>query len=193
VIRVAVAALLAAAVGVLALAFLWPAPAPPASPVAGPPPSARPSPALSGTDAAWLSLTIAMNDSTLVLLDRAAPRLTDDRLATFVSTLAVTHRAELADLRGRADRANLPITDEHAGHELPGIVTPADLARIEALPGAEFDAAVRECLREHLEQGARLAASEQLSGGDEATRQLAAGIERARRADLARLGAGPQR
>ena len=183
-IRVAVAALLAAAIGVLALAFHWAAPAPS---VTGPS-VAGPSPALAGTDAAWLSLTIAMNDSTLVLLDRAAPRLTDNGLATFVSTLAVTHRAELADLRARADRAHLPITDEHAGHELPGIVTPADLARIEALPGAEFDARVRECLREHLEQGARLAVSEQLNGVDEATRQLAAGIERARRADLARLG-----
>ena len=149
--------------------------------------SVTPTAPLRGTDAAWLGLMIAMNESMLVLLDRAGPRTTDPGLATFVTTLAGTHRSELADMLGRAERGQLRITDEHAGHELPGIVTAADLARIEALRGAAFDAAVGECLREHLEQGARLAGSEQRSGTDEATKQLAVRIEQARRFNLTRL------
>jgi hypothetical protein len=142
---------------------------------------------LRGTDAAWLGLMIAMNESTLVLLERAGPRVADPALAAVVATLAGTHRGELADMLARAERGRLVLTNEHAGHELPGIVTPADLTRIEALNGAAFDAAVRECLREHLEQGARLAASEQRSGTDEGTKRFAAHIERARRADLTKL------
>jgi hypothetical protein len=142
---------------------------------------------LRGTDAAWLGLMIAMNESTLVLLDRAGPRLSDPVLSTFVTALAGTHRGELVDMLGRAERGQVPLTNEHAGHELPGIVTPADLARIEALRGPAFDAAVRVCLREHLEQGARLSASEQLSGTDPATKELARRIEQTRRADAARL------
>jgi hypothetical protein len=114
----------------------------------------------------------------------------DSGLATFVTALAGTHRAELVDMRGRAERANLTLTDEHAGHELPGILTPADLARVEAATGPAFDAAVREFLREHLEQGARLAGSEQRAGADEETKQIAVRIERARRAGVARLAEG---
>jgi hypothetical protein len=142
---------------------------------------------LRGTDAAWLGLMIAMNESVLVLLERAGPRLTDPALAGFVTTLAGTHRGELADLLGHAERGQVPLTGEHAGHELPGIVTPADLAAIEALRGTAFDSAVRECLREHLEQGARLSASEQRGGTDAATKELARRIEEARRADAAKL------
>ena len=183
-LRIAVAALIAATAAVAVLAVQqWPAPPSRALfQVTG-----TPAAPLRGTDAAWLGLMIAMNESMLVLLDRAGPRTTDPGLATFVTTLAGTHRSELADLLGRAERGQLRITDEHAGHELPGIVTEADLARVEALRDAAFDAAVRECLREHLEQGARLAGSEQRSGTDEETRRLAARVERARRADLARL------
>jgi hypothetical protein len=130
---------------------------------------------------------ISMNDSTLVLLDRAAPQVTDSGLADFVTTLAASHRSELADMRAHAERADLVVSDDHAGHEIPGVVTPADLARIEAQTGTAFDTAVRECLREHLEQGARLAVAEQTNGTDDETRQLAQRVGQSWRADLARL------
>ena len=185
--RITLAALVAVVVTLPALAafHIWrPAPSPRTASSAGAAPS---SPGLRGTDAAWLSLMIAMNESTLVLLDRAAPRLTDPHLATFVTTLVASHRAELAEMLGIANRQNVPVTNEHEGHELPGIVTPADLARIEASAGPAFDNAVRECLREHLEQGARLAGSEQRAGRDDETRTFAGRIERARRTDLARM------
>ncbi len=184
---VAVAALIAATAAGTVLAVQGWRPAPSSSAPSVVASSVTPAAALRGTDAAWLGLMIAMNESMLVLLDRAAPRITDPGLATFVTTLAGTHRSELADMRGRAERGRLTLTDEHVGHELPGIVTEADLALIEAAQGAAFDAAVRECLREHLQQGARLAGSEQRAGTDEGTKQFAARVEQARTADLARF------
>jgi hypothetical protein len=190
--RITLAALVAVAVTLPALAafHIWrPAPSPRTASSAGAAPSSglERAEGLKGTDAAWLSLMIAMNESTLILLDRAAPRLTDPHLATFVTTLVASHRAELAELLGIANRQNVLVTNEHEGHELPGIVTPADLARIEASAGPAFDNAVRECLREHLEQGARLAGSEQRAGRDDETRTFAVRIEQARRTDLARM------
>ena len=181
--RITLAALVAAAVALAAFIIWRPAP----SPRRASPPVAAPSSMSNGTDAAWLKLMIAMNESTLILLDRAAPRVTDPHLATFVTTLVASHRAELGEMLGIANRQNVLVTNEHEGHELPGIVTPADLARIEASAGPAFDDAVREYLREHLEQGARLAGSEQRAGRDDETRALAVRIEQARRADLARM------
>jgi hypothetical protein len=181
--RITLVALVAAAVA-LAAFYLWrPAPSPrPVSPA-----GAASSSSSNGTDAAWLKLMIAMNESTVVLLDKAATRVTDPRLATFVTTLVASHKTELDEMRGIAERQNVTVTNEHEGHELPGIVTPADLARIEASAGTAFDDAVRECLREHLEQGARLAGSEQRAGSNDETRRFAVRVEQARRADLARM------
>jgi hypothetical protein len=154
---------------------------------AGPAVQSPQSPGLRGTDAAWLSLMISMNDSTMVLLDSAPAKLTDPGLKAFVTSLAASHRAELDDMRARADRAHLFVSDDHAGHELPGVVTPDDLTTIDAQTGAAYDAAVRQCLREHLEQGAKLSVSEQANGTDDSTRELAKRLEQARRADVTRL------
>jgi hypothetical protein len=69
------------------------------------------------------------------------------------------------------------------------MVTAADLATIAALHGAAFDQAVRDTLREHLGQGAWLAAAELANGRDPRTRRLAALVEAARKAELGRLPA----
>lgn len=183
----AVAALIAATAAGTVLAVQGWRPAPSSSAPSVVASSVTLAAALRGTDAAWLGLMIAMNESMLVLLDRAGPRVTDPALATFVTTLAGTHRTELADMLVRAERGQVPLTDEHAGHELPGIVTEADLALIEAQQGPAYDAAVRGCLREHLEQGARLAGAEQRSGTDAGTKRFASEIEQARKTDLTRL------
>jgi uncharacterized protein (DUF305 family) len=159
---------------------------------AGPAPAASSAPATSaavGTDAAWLQLTIPMNEQALPLLDLAAERGTDPALRVNAARIVASHRAELVDLRYLRDRAGLPATNVHEGHDLPGMVLPEDLTAIDGRHGTDFDRAVAEALREHLEQGARLADAEHANGVDADTRQLAARIAAARRYDLGRLHA----
>jgi uncharacterized protein (DUF305 family) len=149
------------------------------------PTDARPTGAapLGGTDAAWLQLMIPMDEQALPLLDLAAARGTDPALRALAARVAGSHRAELAGLYRLRDRVGLPTANVHEGHDLPGMVLPADLAVVAALSGTAFDAAVLGLLREHLEQGVRLAAAECAAGTDPATRQLATVVEAARTAD----------
>jgi uncharacterized protein (DUF305 family) len=164
---------------------------PDAEPVGAGPVGAGPSPSMSSafnaTDAAWLQLMIALDEGGLRLVDAAAQRASDGALRSLVQDIGVSHRTELAELRRLGALANLPATNEHDGHEMPGMVTVARLAKIEALPGESFDQTVRETLREHLQQCVNLAGSEQKSGSEPETVRLAARIAEHHTAHLRRL------
>ncbi|MFD9699927.1 DUF305 domain-containing protein [Lentzea sp. NPDC059081] len=161
--------------GVSAVLLLSACSAAPADPPA--PPSASP---FNSTDTAWVQLMIPMNEQLLPALDVAPPQLRE-----FAAELRTSHTGELARLRELRDRAGLPDTNLHAGHQMPGLVSAADLLAIRSDP-----ASLAKKLHEHLDQTAKLARSEQENGTDAATKSFAASIESSRRRQLDRLGQG---
>ncbi|WP_343446388.1 DUF305 domain-containing protein [Micromonospora schwarzwaldensis] len=116
---------------------------------------------------------IPMNEQVLKALDLVPGQTTDERIRDLAGRIAAGRRAELDDLRRLRGSAGLSAVNQHEGHDLPGMVVPADLVVLRSLRDAAFDRAVRETLREHVEQGARLADAEQTNGGDPETRRLA--------------------
>ncbi|HUQ55078.1 hypothetical protein [Lentzea sp.] len=146
--------------------------APPGAPAA-------PSPVTS-TDTAWVQLMIPMNEQLLPALDAAPAELRE-----FASELKASHSDELVQLRRLRDEAGLPDTNLHAGHQMPGLVSEADLLVIRTDP-----AALVKKLHEHLDQTAKLARSEQENGTDAATKSFAASVESSRKRQLDRLGHG---
>ncbi|MGW6443407.1 DUF305 domain-containing protein [Lentzea sp. NPDC055074] len=154
----------------LLLAGCATAPAPPPAPVSP----------FNATDTAWVQLMIPMNEQLLPALDAAPPAL-----AEFAAALRTSHTAELVHLRQLRDRAGLPDTNLHAGHQMPGLVSEADLLAIRTDPSS-----LAKKLHEHLDQTAELARSEQESGTDAATKEFAASVESSRRDQLSRLGQG---
>jgi hypothetical protein len=86
-------------------------------------------------------------------------------------------------------RAGLAETREHDGHDLPGMVTAADLQVIGQRSGRGFDALAGQHLREEMEQSARLARSEQRAGQSGDCKAIAASIEKARTTSLRGLNA----
>ncbi|MFJ6673036.1 DUF305 domain-containing protein [Actinosynnema sp. NPDC091369] len=153
----------------LVLAACSPAPAPE-------PPPASP---FNATDTAWIQLMIPMNEQLLPALDLAPPDL-----APFAAELRASHGQELAALKRLRDRAALPDENVHAGHQMPGLVSEADLAGLRMDPSG-----LPAKLREHLDQSALLARGEQDSGADRETRDLAASIAAARADQSTRLAA----
>ncbi|MER5264339.1 DUF305 domain-containing protein [Actinosynnema sp. NPDC002837] len=161
-------ALWGAALLVLAACAPAPTPAPPA-----------PASPFNATDTAWIQLMIPMNEQLLPALALAPPEL-----APFAAELAESHGRELAQLKRLRERAGLSGDNPHAGHQMPGLVSEADLAGLRLDP-----AGLPAKLREHLEQSALLARGEQDSGADRETRDLAASIGAARAAQTERLAA----
>ncbi|MCC8250262.1 DUF305 domain-containing protein [Saccharothrix luteola] len=159
-------ALWGAALLLLAACAQAPAPAPAASP-------------FNATDTAWIQLMIPMNEQLLPALALAPPEL-----AAFAAEVEQSHERELAQLKRLRERAGLSDDNPHAGHQMPGLVSEADLAGLRLDPSG-----LPAKLREHLEQSALLARGEQDSGADQETRDLAASIGTARAAQTARLAA----
>ncbi|MFI6451580.1 DUF305 domain-containing protein [Streptosporangium amethystogenes] len=151
----------------------------PAAPTA---PAAAPAAGFNTTDTAWLQLMIPMDERTLPLLDLGAERGHDPAVRRLAARIRKTHLAELERLRETLGRTGLPATNVHEGHDMPGMATAADLAALRKATGPAFDRLFADRLREHLDQSAAVARSEQTAGADEGTRALAAAVERARAA-----------
>ncbi|MFF2942595.1 DUF305 domain-containing protein [Streptomyces niveus] len=155
----------------------------PTSPVSTPAgvPAQTPSGA---TDAAWLQLMTPMNEGAVELLTMAADRATDPGLRSWATDLAAAHRTELDQMRPLLKQLGLPATNVHEGHEMPGMVTPGDLAQARAAKGTAFEKVVVVQIREHLEHSARVSRSEVDAGSDAAAKKLAASLVEVRAAEL---------
>ncbi|MFJ8773742.1 DUF305 domain-containing protein [Streptomyces microflavus] len=165
-------------------------PAPAASPVrtaAAPSPTASPSASSTPTDAAWAQLMTPMNEKALALLTLAADRATEPRLRAFATRLHSGQEAELGRLRPLLARMGLPDTDVHAGHDMPGMVTEADLEAAGAAEGAAFDRLFLTGIRDHLRHSAQVSRSEITAGARADAKQLAAALVTAREAALTEL------
>ncbi|MET9555688.1 DUF305 domain-containing protein [Streptomyces sp. NPDC006645] len=136
------------------------------------------------TDAAWIQLMTPMNEGAVELLTMAADRSTDPGLRGWATDLAAAHRAELDRMRPLLKRLGLPATNVHEGHEMPGMVTPGDLAQARAAKGAAFEKVLVVQIREHLEHSARVSRSEVDAGSEAAAKKLAAALVESRADEL---------
>ncbi|MEV6424600.1 DUF305 domain-containing protein [Streptomyces sp. NPDC051662] len=139
------------------------------------------------TDSGWIQLMTPMNEQAGRLLALASARESAPPLSSWAAALAKEHRTELTQFRRLLGRMGLPDTNVHEGHDMPGMVTEADLDRARGLTGAEFDGFVRQEIRAHLEQSRRVSRSESRAGGGEEAKRLAARIADARAEQLKTL------
>lgn len=129
-----------------------------ASGCAAAPPSAPPSAGLNPTDAAYVRLAIPQAESALPLLDLISTRSSDSALAGLARGAAEERRAELARWHGVLSGAGVGYTNEHEGHDMPGMVTAGEVEAVRGLAGGQFDARARVLLKAHCEESAAVAA-----------------------------------
>ncbi|WP_336216134.1 DUF305 domain-containing protein [Nonomuraea sp. LPB2021202275-12-8] len=140
-----------------------------------------------GTDAAWVQLMIPMIDRTMPMLDLAAHEAADPAVRRLAASLGPAHRAERARLAELRKSAGISEVNVHEGHDMPGMVTASQLDAMRAAGGKELDELFLRCLRDHLDQSVLVTRGERASGSDPRALALAADLERARTAQLARL------
>ncbi|MFF0192575.1 DUF305 domain-containing protein [Streptomyces anulatus] len=139
------------------------------------------------TDIGWVQLMTPMNQQAVKLLTLAAERAAEPRVRAFADRLRTGHEAELNRLRPLLTRMGLPLTDVHAGHDMPGMVTEQDLEAAHAAEGPALDRLVLARIRDHLRQSAQVSRSEITAGGRADARELARALVTAREGFLAEL------
>jgi uncharacterized protein (DUF305 family) len=119
-----------------------------------------------------------MHERVLPMLDLVPRRTTDPAVRRLAAQVRETHRADLARSRALLARTGAPRTNPHEGHDMPGMVTAAELTTLGAATGTEFHRRFVQHLRAHLEQSVRVAGSERRSGAERTTTTLADAIVR---------------
>lgn len=147
-----------------------------------------PSGRFNGTDIAWLQLAVAMHERVLPLLEMVPERTTEPAVRRLAAQVRESHRADLDRSRRLLDRSGAPKTNPHEGHDMPGMMSAAELTALGTASRTEFRRLFGQHLREHLEQSVRVAAAEQRSGADPETTALASTIVRSGTEQLAQLG-----
>jgi uncharacterized protein (DUF305 family) len=168
---------------VLALAAGCGSPAPSPPPVAAPQTTSE----FGGTDLAWVELMIPMDEQLLPVLDLVRQRGGDPALVGLAGELRGVYDAELPRLKALSVTAGLPTENPHQGHKMPGLVDADRLAALRQAQGADFERLATDCLREHLDQLARLAGSEVANGTSPAVKALATQVAQNRGDASARL------
>jgi uncharacterized protein (DUF305 family) len=155
-------------------------------PPPAPPPAVAAS-AFGGTDRAWVEINIAMAEELTPLLTLAETKTKDPAVRALAAEITAGNQRELQLLYQLHDAAGLPPENPHKGMPMPGMVTPELVTKAAATSGAAFDELLRKQLREHMEQGVRLATSEGTAGVEPQTKALAAQMIADRDAYLPRL------
>ncbi|MFC4858065.1 DUF305 domain-containing protein [Actinophytocola glycyrrhizae] len=166
----------------------------------GPTPAANPAPppetrvvasnggsdtGLDATALAFVELVVATDDQAVKLLDLGAERAMSPRLKVFAGELAAARRAEAERLRGILDTARVPYVNNHAGHDMPGMPTEAELVALRA--AQDFDAEFTRLARAHLIESATVAESGAKSVAHEETKAIAREMVRERASALRSL------
>lgn len=151
-----------------------------------PAPQARAvAPDLDATARAFVELTIATDDQAVKLLDMGASRASSPALRSFAGTVAAARRGELASLHDIL--GSVPYVNNHAGHDMPGMPTDAELIALDA--STDFDTDFTRLVRNHLTESTTVARSGEGAVTESRTHALAVSMLRERGAELAQLDA----
>ncbi|WP_439656639.1 DUF305 domain-containing protein [Lentzea sp. HUAS TT2] len=152
------------------------------APAGDPTPAGAPD--LTATDLAFVDLVIPQNESALAALALTATR-PGSALRPVAAQVEARYRAELAQVRDLLARTGRQESDQHDGHDMPGMITAAELAAVGFAEGPDFDQQLKALLRTHFEE-ARTVARAELSGGtSKQVLELGAGIDSSRAEFLA--------
>jgi len=158
--------------------------APPPAPMARPAPSA-PAGGFGATEQAFVQLEIATDDQAVRMLDEGARRASSTRLRNYARALASSRRGELTELHGLLNAAGVRYENLHAGHDMPGMPTNAEL--IDLSTTSDVDTTLVALVRAHLTESATVARSAAQAVTHPATRALATRMATARTTSLTEL------
>jgi uncharacterized protein (DUF305 family) len=139
---------------------------------------------LDATARAFVERTIA-TDEAVRLLDLGASRAASPALRTFAGDLASARRAELTQLHGLL--GTTPYVNNHAGHDMPGMPTEAELIALSA--ATDFDAEFTRLARNHLTESETVAHTGETAVKDNRTKSVATAMVQERGEALRALDA----
>lgn len=152
--------------------------------------STPPSGGLTPTDVAFVELVIPQNESALAAAQLTLKRPgSDPELVALAERVDSSYRTELTRLNGVLTSAGLTKSDQHEGHDMPGMITALELEALGKAQGRAFDDQMGAAFRAHFQESLTVAQSELSAGTAKPVLELGADIGRTRTEFLDQLGA----
>jgi uncharacterized protein (DUF305 family) len=148
-------------------------------------------PTYTAADLAFVQNMIPHHEQALTMTAMVADRTSSPALPELAERMAISQRDEIVQLQAWLTERGEPLPDEHHQHEqMPGMLTDAELAQLEAARGQEFDELFLQYMIRHHE-GAVIMVESLLSdaaGGQEpAIFQLAQHIASDQQIEVSRM------
>ena len=165
------------------------------TPPPAPPPAAGEAPRYTAADVRFVQGMIPHHAQALEMTALVEARTSRDDLRLMAQRITVSQQDEIAQMQRWLRARGQPLPDahaHHAGHLMPGMLTPEEMARLAAASGAAFDRLFLELMIRHHE-GALAMVGElfaaQGAAQESETYTLASDVDADQRMEIARMRA----
>ncbi|MEV4218654.1 DUF305 domain-containing protein [Nonomuraea sp. NPDC049725] len=138
-------------------------------------------------DVMFAQMMIPHHEQAVEMAELAPDRAGDPEIKELAARIKAAQDPEIATMQGWLTTWGRPAPEGGMGHDMPGMMSEADLAKLKSAKGAEFDRLFAEQMIAHHEGAIEMARAEQAGGADPAAKELAKAIETAQRAEVAEL------
>ncbi|NRQ32210.1 DUF305 domain-containing protein [Nonomuraea sp. NN258] len=140
-------------------------------------------------DVMFAQMMIPHHEQAVDMAELAEGRASDQEIKDLAAKIKAAQDPEIRTMRGWLTAWGKPLPSGGMGHDMPGMMSAADLRELESAQGEEFDRRFAELMIAHHEGAIEMARTEQAQGADPEAKELAKTIETAQRAEVAQLRA----
>ncbi|MEV4185998.1 DUF305 domain-containing protein, partial [Streptosporangium canum] len=151
--------------------------------------SPQPSASFNDADVAFAQMMIPHHEQAVEMAELAESRAGDPEVKELAAKIKVAQDPEIATMNGWLSAWGRPAAPEggHGGHDMPGMMTGEDMAKLREAKGAEFDRMFAKLMIAHHKGAIEMARTEQAQGSNPEAKALARNIETTQQAEVEQL------
>jgi uncharacterized protein (DUF305 family) len=136
---------------------------------------------------------IPHHQQTIMLVDMAANKAATQQVTVLAASLLSAEESDIQTMRAWLTTWNSPqpMDAAHGGHDMPGMVSQADIKALESASGAEFDRKWLALIVKHLENGVTMSQDVLKTGLHAETKSLANHIVKNQEKQIAEVRTQP--
>ncbi|OUC99774.1 DUF305 domain-containing protein [Streptosporangium minutum] len=151
--------------------------------------SPQPSASFNDADVAFAQMMIPHHEQAVEMAELAESRAGAPEVKELAAKIKVAQDPEIAVMNGWLSAWGKPAGPEggHGGHDMPGMMTGEDMAKLREAKGAEFDRMFAKLMIAHHKGAIEMARTEQAQGSNPEAKSLARNIETTQQAEVEQL------
>ncbi|MEV0819873.1 DUF305 domain-containing protein [Nonomuraea rubra] len=149
--------------------------------------SAQPSAAFNDADVMFAQMMIPHHEQAVEMADLASTRAADPEVKELAATIKAAQDPEIQTMKGWLTEWGKAAPEGGMGHDMPGVMSEEEMAKLEAAKGKEFDKLFAEQMIAHHNGAIEMARTEQSGGSNPQAKELAKTIETTQQAEVEQL------